>query len=113
MNSNWNGIVTVDNKEYRIEWIHDRFYDRKDMEVLQLPYHARTVCYLSYASDYNEHIRAWTSCGTGCASCSWFDNFCRKTGRKISLGRALLDSGMTQDQRRQVWQQVLTIKDLV
>lgn len=38
---------------------------------------------------------------TGDAACSTLDNFCRYTGRKLSLGRAL--SGLGREQRAKVW----------
>lgn len=40
---------------------------------------------------------------TGIAQCSIKDNFSRKIGRKIALKRALDDSGMSKDERKEVW----------
>ena len=37
--------------------------------------------------------------------CSAKDNFCRATGRKISLGRALLKAFPDKEDRRFIWQQ--------
>ena len=104
----WNGKVTVDSKEYKVTWDHDRFDDPKDMEVLQACVRARTMCYI-WDADRGED----DPFGFDCAECSWSDNFSRRVGRKLSLQRALLNSDFTEDQRRQVWAHVLSIKGLV
>ena len=102
----WNGRVTVDDKEYGIVWWHNRWeQDRHDVEVIQPSTRAYTECALT---------DNWlTTKGYGLALCSWSDNFCRKTGRKLSLQRALLNSDFTEQQRQQVWEQVLAINGLV
>jgi hypothetical protein len=104
----WNGKVTVDSKEYKIEWEHERY----DFEDPHLDIKANTFCYLHKSFDCSQGS-AWVSFGKGWASCSWSDNFSRKVGRKLSLQRALLNSDFTQAQRKQVWDQVLSIKGLV
>jgi len=42
--------------------------------------------------------------GYGLARCSPKDQFCKETGRKISLTQALRTLPLTKAQRRQVWQ---------
>ena len=103
----WNGMVMVDNKEYKIVWWHNRMdQDRHDVEVVQPTTRAYTECAIADAPFLKTR-------GYGMAHCSWSDNFSRKTGRKLSLQRALLASDFTEHQRRQVWWQVLAIKGLV
>jgi hypothetical protein len=37
------------------------------------------------------------------------DQFCRATGRKVSLTKALADSGLSRDERAQVWREYLFV----
>ena len=39
----------------------------------------------------------------GVALCHWKDNFCRVTGRKIALQRALQQAGLSREERGKVW----------
>jgi len=39
----------------------------------------------------------------GNAECSRHDNFCKETGRKVSLANALKKAGFTQPERKLVW----------
>jgi len=41
---------------------------------------------------------------TGIARCSKEDSFCRDTGRKVSLSKALQSSDLTKRQRKNVWE---------
>jgi hypothetical protein len=100
----WNGRVTVDGKEYKVEWKHDRWDDGKDKEVVQFINKAYTTCFI---------IKDDCMYGIGQARCSWKDNFSRKVGRKLSLQRALDDSNFDAGQRQQIWEQVLAVKGLV
>lgn len=104
----WNGKVTVDSKEYKIEWSHSRWdLDWKDMEVIQPDVRATTRCLVKTDAPISTVVEG------GFSFCAWSDNFSRKVGRKLSLQRALLNSDFTQAQRKQVWDQVLCIKGLV
>lgn len=115
----WNGKVTVDGKEYKIEWTHLRF----DLGE-------RNLHKASLYNDYENHpeahkLRAMSYCwittngvigatdNWGTAFCTMTDNFCYKIGRKLSLDRALHSVFSNSDERRQVWEQVLQYPGLV
>jgi len=110
----WNGKVTVDGKEYKIEWTHQRF---------DLGYHTMPSSLNEYETTPEKYnLRAISYCWItpkdtvavtrGMAYCTMSDNFCRKTGRKLSLDRALRSAFRT-DERRQIWEQVLQYDGLV
>lgn len=40
----------------------------------------------------------------GAAICSNKDHFCRNTGRKISLGRAMKNAGLPKEERTVIWE---------
>ena len=112
----WNGRVTVNDVEYRIDWNHVRFdlspqtYDVEDNgEDHKIK--AMTYCFVSYADPRVEHLESTP--GIGHALCSMSDNFCRKMGRKVSLERALQEAFGSSEERRQVWEQVLQYPGLV
>ena len=114
----WNGKVTVDDKEYKIEWSHVRF----DLGEPN-PHKGLMNDYENHPEKYN--LRAMSYCWItmdgslgkvddwGTALCTMSDNFCRKTGRKLSLDRALHSMFGNQDECRQVWEQVLQYPGLV
>ena len=112
----WNGKVTVDDKEYKIEWVHVRF----DLGEPN-PHRGLLNDYENHPEKYN--LRAMSYCwiiasdavvvARGMAYCTMSDNFCRKTGRKLSLDRALHSVFSSPDERRQVWEQVLQYSGLV
>lgn len=112
----WDGKVTVDDKEYKIEWAHVRF----DLGEPN-PHRGLLNDYENHPEKYN--LRAMSYCwiiasdavvvARGMAYCTMSDNFCRKTGRKLSLDRALRGVFSSPDERRQVWEQVLQYPGLV
>ena len=42
--------------------------------------------------------------GYGVAICSHKDNFCKDTGRKISLARALKNANIPKEERKSIWE---------
>lgn len=69
---------TVNDKTYFVKWEYDRFYDDK------YKYEEYTVCkiYDDTTSFDNPIVESKATKAEG-------DRFCKNTGRKISLGRAL------------------------
>jgi hypothetical protein len=41
---------------------------------------------------------------TGVSFCSHKDNFCRETGRKLSLARALKNTNLSKEERTVIWE---------
>jgi len=84
-----------------IDWTYYRRY-RKPLagEPLKLSQESvydgtDTICVLENNGEILSH---------GQASCSPKDNFCRATGRKLSLARALQGFYFTKEQRQEIWE---------
>ena len=89
--------------KHRITWRHEMYSDNSHkLDGEPRPeFRAVTTCDIHYEKEDN--VR--TYCGVGVAGCSWDDNFCRDTGRKISLKRALRDAGISSSLRRKIWEE--------
>ncbi len=72
--------VTIGDKTYKIAFQH-------------LP--TRTICWIMLGDD--------TPLWTGCSRLHPNDNYCKETGRKLSLARALQASGFAREERKLFW----------
>ena len=95
-------IIQIDNKETEIrlnfqhkQFDHNEKLDRKPPENSRLK--GITECYL--LKEDNSII------GVGNASCTINDCFCKETGRKIALARAV--STLPKPERKKVWKAYL------
>lgn len=84
--------ITIDGLEYKISFMHSKLVPNSLWPQAK----AMTVCYLSIG----EPTVDWISF----ALCSKKDNFCKETGRKVSLARALQAAGLTYGERKQIWE---------
>ncbi len=48
--------------------------------------------------------------GKGIATCSVNDNFCREKGRKLAMLRAMINAGISKENRREVWETYRNLK---
>ena len=117
----WSGRMVVDGKECEIKWAHVRFdlgytslnknikrpSDDHNFQPTDPNIRAITYCWVTYKGGIDV-IR-----DSGVAVCVMADNFCYKTGRKISLRRALYRLFVSPLSRRHVWEQVLQYPGLV
>ena len=80
------------NATYDVYWKHDpnSHYDGKRL----------TVCNINqYTSEKGKMIEV----GGGCAQCSRSDQYCKETGRKVSLAKALKAIKFTRGERAEFW----------
>lgn len=82
-------IAEIEGIKYRIDFKHTRGEKKSG-----------TVCMIYTGEDFTHPV------GSGSARCnSKYDNYCKETGRKLSLTRALesAPSTWTREKRSQVW----------
>jgi len=48
--------------------------------------------------------------GMGVATCSYKDHFCKDTGRRISLARALENANIPKEERKIIWEEYRNMK---
>lgn len=77
-------IVQVGNKRYAIKWHHERGAKGSSCTIEEMVGETRVFV------------------GTGVALCSVKDQFCKETGRRVSLARAIKEFKRTE--RAQIWQ---------
>ena len=87
--------VTVDDLEYEIMFRHSQV---RENYPGRFGISGSTICFITVSENHPE-------VAVGAALCSSKDNFCRATGRKISLGRALLKAFPNKEDRRYIWEQ--------
>ena len=87
--------LNIDGQEIAIEFIHhNNDKASRDMDARW------TNCLIHKNGETIAH---------GIATCSPSDNFCRRTGRRLSLTRAV-QQAMTREQRRVFWQAYWTAR---
>jgi hypothetical protein len=74
-------------KEFKIMWRHES--------------NKGTSCLIRNYKD------AIIGCGLTC--CSISDNFCRETGRKLSLARAMKNASLGKEERTEIWEAYRTM----
>lgn len=62
-----------------------------------------TSCKLFAVEEHDGHLKV-TTLAQGVASCHHKDNFCRETGRKVAIAKALKNAAFTYDQRKLIWE---------
>jgi len=83
-------IVTINDEKLQVQWIHDSTTLLLNGEDTKLP---RTQCLIKNG-DEKVLVKSESLCGPT-------DNYCRNTGRKISLTRAIED--FPKSQRAEYW----------
>jgi hypothetical protein len=74
-----------------------RFSFAHSLMTPEAPVKAMTDCTLQLGEDADSVV-------DGYAFCAKSDNFCKETGRKVSLARALQAAELPRDLRKAVWQ---------
>ncbi len=59
--------------------------------------HNRTFCELLDATTGNQLVMAYSLCAPG-------DTFCKDTGRKLSLARAMKNANLAKEERTVIWE---------
>lgn len=78
---------------YVVDWKHNNQCKNAELQS------SSTVCFISVVEDKQKVGKA-----SGTAKMSQNDNYCRETGRKVSLKRALKELGATKAERTQFWE---------
>lgn len=92
--------ISVRTKEYEIKFRHNsNLYPSTQ-------YRGYTDCFVNKPDAVIDgQVISYDIVGSATAWCSIKDNFSRATGRKISLGRALLKAFPDKEDRRYIWEQ--------
>lgn len=86
--------ITVNNKEYRVRFEYHWPVQKQNGEVFNIG----TTCHI------NDDVQ-------GDAFCNPNDDFCKETGRKLSLARALKALGLSKDERRIFWAEFFRLRN--
>jgi len=81
-------IVHINNKSYRVSWDHDYLDYLEDKQ---------TLCTIEESTDNCE----WMPLITGVAYCSLKDHYCKETGRKIFMTKAI--AKFPKEVRKLIW----------
>jgi hypothetical protein len=69
---------------------------------LQISWQYRHVPIITYCDIINPNINVII--GTGESSCHHRDHFCKETGRKLSLARAMKNANLPKEERKVIWE---------
>jgi len=95
--------VEIQNGMYEITWKHKREGEmqgqcRDEMHFVAFPKGGLTICMITAIQGEEKRI-----IGKGEAVCSFQDCYCKNTGRKISLSRALKQDVFNKAIRTKIW----------
>ena len=75
-------------KDYSIKWLY------RHVPIV-------TYCDIYYGHDTTDKTMLFA---TGDARCQAHDHFCKETGRKLSLARALKNANLPKEERTTIWE---------
>lgn len=86
-----------------VTWKHNRFEEPKTIEGKYNPLEVQgeTLCKIAVKNENGDS----QSVHFGRSSCSVNDQYCKETGRRISLGRALDKLNVSKSEKKQIFKQ--------
>lgn len=100
--------VQLSGKEYLIDWMHAQ-YPRPESLLLEngkeMQVRGNTTCIIQPAEGMTPPEVTPSAMVVGIAWCAAADVFEKEKGRKVSLARALEESGMPREDRTIIWRE--------